>query len=83
MQGALGRYGLNVSSVLVTNTGAQSSVDGQCTTKWHSFCLDGTGLSVAGVNGIIAGGVIFIVFCIIAAICCCRRMRRRNRWNNY
>lgn len=83
VQGALSRYGLVTTNVAVTKTSAQSTVDGQCQTKWHSFCLDGTGLSVAGVNGIIAGGVIFIVICIIAAICCVRRYRNHRRHYYY
>ncbi|KAK9802627.1 hypothetical protein WJX73_006745 [Symbiochloris irregularis] len=79
----LARYGLPGVSVVVTSTQAQQGVDGQCQTKWHSFCLDGSGLTVAGVRGIIAGGVIFIVLCIIAAIWCCRRMKRRRRYYDY
>ena len=76
-QSTLARYGIANVDVEIAKTAAQDSVTGECLSKWHSHCLDGSGLSVAGVRGIIAGGVLFIV--IVVAAGGIFYYRRKNR----
>ena len=55
------KYGAYEMSFSLHSTTALSSVTGECKKKYHHWCLDNTSLSLAGVRGIIAGGVLFIV----------------------
>lgn len=54
---------------------AQSSTS-SCSKPWHSYCLDGTSLTGAGVDGIIVGGVFFLVIvAVVLAVVVWRRRR--------
>lgn len=50
-----------------------------CRQSYGQFCLDGTGLSAAGVKGIIAGGVIFLVILISLGCVLLDRFNRSGR----
>lgn len=47
-----------------------------CSKPWHSYCLDGTSLTAGGVDGIIVGGVFFLV--LVAAAVAFFVWRRRR-----
>ena len=70
------RKGFPGLSATLVSTTTESALSGTCTKRYGHWCLDGSSLTPAGVKGIIAGCVLFIVLVAVGVTCWIKKRRQ-------